>query len=100
MRQSNALLLSKFMTLAVDVPTLMTASVELHFLCWSYVFLLIVWQPQWSGICLLVTAEIASEEEPRAAARGWLQNATRKVPLGRYLRLSLSCIPPCFMPSC
>ena len=55
---------------------------------WSYVFLLIVWPPQCVRHLPPCTAENTTEEEPRAAGRGWLQNATRKVPLGRYMHLS------------
>ena len=42
----------------------------------------------------LCAAGIATREEPRAAARGWLQNATRTVPLGRYMHVSChACLP-------
>ena len=35
--------------------------------------------------CLLGVAEAAIEEAPLPVAKGWLKNAARKAPLGRYM---------------
>ena len=48
----------------------------------------------WSqhNLCLLGIAEAATEEAPLPIAKGWLQNAARKAPLGRYMPVLLCAI--------